>query len=58
VIEDAAFGIQAAKAAGMKAFGFIGAPDAHDDIEQRLTAAGADLIFDRMAQLPDLLKSI
>jgi D-ribulokinase len=56
VIEDSVAGVAAARAAGMTVFGFVGAshfrrPDEGAD----LTAAGAELIFDDMARLPDLV---
>jgi HAD superfamily hydrolase (TIGR01509 family) len=56
VIEDSVAGVIAARAAGMTVFGFVGAshfspPDEGAD----LTAAGAELIFDEMARLPDLV---
>ena len=56
VIEDSVAGVIAARAAGMTVFGFVGAshfspPDEGAD----LTAAGAELLFDDMAQLPDLV---
>jgi D-ribulokinase len=56
VIEDSVAGVVAARAAGMTVFGFVGAshfspPDEGAD----LTAAGAELLFDDMARLPDLV---
>ena len=52
VIEDSAFGIKAAKAAGMTAFGF-----ARETDESKLIDAGADLIFKDMKHLPELIRS-
>jgi D-ribulokinase len=56
VIEDSVAGVTAGGAAGMIVFGFVGAshflpPDEGAD----LTAAGAELLFDDMAQLPYLV---
>jgi HAD superfamily hydrolase (TIGR01509 family) len=55
VIEDSAPGILAAKAAGMTAFGFIGASHCRPGHDQRLAAAGADLVFKDMQELPALI---
>jgi beta-phosphoglucomutase-like phosphatase (HAD superfamily) len=62
VIEDTIAGIQAAKAAGMHAFGFVGGThcdSAHSDSKQgeRLTAAGAEHLFADMRELPELIKT-
>jgi HAD superfamily hydrolase (TIGR01509 family) len=55
VIEDGAAGVAAARAAGMRVFGFVGASHfSRPDEGADLTAAGAELIFDDMARLPDL----
>jgi D-ribulokinase len=56
VIEDSVAGVAAGRAAGMIVFGFIGAshflpPEEGAD----LTAAGAELLFDDMVRLPDLV---
>ena len=56
VIEDSVAGGAAARAAGMTAFGFVGASHfSQPDKGADLTAAGAELIFDDMARLPDLV---
>ena len=55
VIEDSAPGTAAAKAAGMTAFGFVGASHCRPGHDQRLAAAGADLIFADMRELPRLI---
>jgi HAD superfamily hydrolase (TIGR01509 family) len=56
VIEDSVAGIAAARAAGMRAFGFVGASHFSQGREGAdLTAAGAELVFDDMARLPDLI---
>lgn len=56
VVEDSPAGIEAAKRAGMRVLGFVGASHAtsvsHRDLLRRLEP---DLIFDRMATLPEQL---
>ena len=56
VIEDSVAGVVAARAAGMTVFGFVGASH-FSPLDERalLTAAGAELLFDTMAHLPDLV---
>jgi HAD superfamily hydrolase (TIGR01509 family) len=55
VIEDSLPGVTAAKAAGMTAYGFIGASHCPPDHNARLSAAGADLVFAEMRELPRLI---
>jgi D-ribulokinase len=56
VIEDSAAGVTAARAAGMKAFGFVGASHCSGPAAgAELTAAGAALIFADMKRLPELV---
>ena len=56
VIEDSVAGITAARAAGMTAFGFVGGSHFSDPRQAtQLTAAGAELIFADMAELPDIV---
>jgi HAD superfamily hydrolase (TIGR01509 family) len=55
VIEDSAPGIAAAKAAAMTAFGFTGASHCRPGHGARLTAAGADIVFAEMRELPGLI---
>ncbi len=56
VIEDSVAGVAAARAAGMAVFGFVGASHFSPlDEGADLTAAGAELLFDDMARLPDLV---
>jgi D-ribulokinase len=56
VIEDSVAGVAAARAAGMRVFGFVGASHfSRLDEGVDLTAAGAELIFDDMARLPALV---
>ena len=56
VVEDSAAGVEAARRAGMQAFGFVGG--SHHlgrDYGKRLKAAGASLVFDAMRELPKLV---
>ncbi|NRA88408.1 MAG: HAD family phosphatase [Rhizobiales bacterium] len=55
VIEDSVFGIRAAVAANMPVIGFYGASHCYDGYEQKLTTAGASLIFDDLLALPKLI---
>ena len=56
VIEDSVAGVAAARSAGMTVFGFVGASHfSPPDEGAHLTAAGAELVFDDMARLPDLV---
>ena len=55
VIEDSVPGVTAAKAAGMTAYGFIGASHCRADHKARLSVAGADLVFAEMRELPSLI---
>jgi HAD superfamily hydrolase (TIGR01509 family) len=64
VIEDSVPGILAGRAAGMTVFGFIGgshiggySDDPARDHRAKLMAAGADLVFDRMERLPELIQA-
>lgn len=52
VIEDSALGIRAARAAGMKAIGFVGASHATMQLGRQLKAAGADVVIESMSELP------
>jgi D-ribulokinase len=56
VIEDSVAGVAAARAAGMRVFGFVGGSHfSRLDEGADLTAAGAELIFDDMARLPSIV---
>ena len=58
VIEDSVAGVAAARAAGMTVFGFVGGSHFSGPAEAaELTAAGADLIFDDMARLPEIVST-
>ena len=56
VIEDSVPGIQAAQAAGMSVFGFVGGGHANHALVERLRATGAPL-FDDMEALPSLIET-
>jgi HAD superfamily hydrolase (TIGR01509 family) len=57
VIEDSVPGVQAAKAAGMPVFGFIGGSHISGPAQgERLGAAGAALIFADMTELPEIIR--
>lgn len=55
VIEDSPLGIAAARAAGMRSIGFMGASHVLPDLQGRLADAGADLIIAAMLDLPDAI---
>ena len=55
VVEDSEAGIRAARAAGMRALGFVGGSHCGPDHAQLLRAAGAHAVFGQMANLPGLL---
>ena len=56
VIEDSVAGVAAARAADMTVFGFVGASHFSEPAQgAELTAAGAALIFDDMARLPEIV---
>ena len=56
VIEDSVAGVQAALAAGMRVIGFTGGGHCGPDHAERLRQAGAPLVIDRMADLPDAVR--
>ena len=55
VVEDSQAGIRAARAAGMRALGFIGGGHCGPDHARLLHAAGAHVVFRQMTELSDLL---
>ncbi len=59
VIEDSVNGVLAARAAGMRCWGFLGGGHAHDGLSARLTGAGAERIVadwpEAACLLPDVL---
>jgi HAD superfamily hydrolase (TIGR01509 family) len=58
VIEDSVAGVSGAMAAGMTVFGFCGGSHCRPDHSETLRAAGADLTFSDMRQLPALIEQI
>lgn len=52
VIEDSTLGIRAARAAGMRAIGFVGASHAAAQLGRQLKDAAADCVIDKMSELP------
>lgn len=52
VIEDSTHGVHGAKAAGMRVIGFIGGSHSWPGHADQLTAAGAETVIRRMADLP------
>ena len=54
-VEDAAAGVEAGVAAGMRTLGFTGGGHDYPELADRLRAAGADVVFDDMRALPGLL---
>ncbi|MGY4283436.1 HAD superfamily hydrolase (TIGR01509 family) [Bradyrhizobium sp. LM2.7] len=58
VIEDSLAGISGALAAGMTVFGFHGGSHCGDGCAETLRQAGADLTFDDMRQLPELVRRV
>jgi HAD superfamily hydrolase (TIGR01509 family) len=56
VVEDSVPGVTAARAAGMRVFGFAGGGHwRHDPAAADLLAAGAALVFDDFRRLPELI---
>lgn len=58
VIEDGVAGIEAAHAAGMAVWGFVGGSHCDAQHAEKLRAAGAATIFDDMRRLPSMLAAI
>jgi len=56
VIEDGVAGVQAGRAAGMRVFGFTGGSHCDHKHADRLKAAGAELVFSDMRELPTLFE--
>jgi HAD superfamily hydrolase (TIGR01509 family) len=56
VIEDGVPGVLAGRAAGMRVLGFVGGEHCDEAHEGRLMAAGAELVFSDMRELPTLVE--
>ncbi|KND60394.1 Hydrolase [Candidatus Burkholderia verschuerenii] len=56
VVEDSVTGVTAARAAGMQVLGFIGGGHATDGQIHTLMRAGAEVVFDDMSRLPQLVE--
>lgn len=57
VVEDSEAGVTGARAAGMRVLGFTGGSHTRPGDEDGLKRAGADIVFDDMAQLPGLVNA-
>jgi HAD superfamily hydrolase (TIGR01509 family) len=58
VIEDSAAGIEAARRAGMRVFGFVGGGHARSPAYRaKLGTLAPDLVFDEISRLPELIAS-
>jgi beta-phosphoglucomutase-like phosphatase (HAD superfamily) len=57
VIEDSTAGVRAGRRAGMRVFGFAGGTHCGAGYRERLMEAGAELVFERMTELPSLVES-
>jgi len=55
VIEDSAVGVRAARAAGMKVFGFVGGGHVYPELTGILEEEGVELVFSNMRELPTLI---
>ncbi len=58
VVEDSPTGVQAAKAAGLRVVGFLGAAHIHPGHDTRLQESGADFLVQEAAQLANLFRQL
>jgi len=59
VIEDSAAGIEAARRAGMRVFGFVGGGHAvHAAYRAKLAALAPDAVFEDMRKLPQVIRAV
>ncbi len=58
VVEDSVAGVRAAKAAGMRALGFVGGSHCMAEHAAALRQAGAEIVLDRFDQLPTAVQSL
>lgn len=58
VIEDSINGVRAARAGGMRVFGYTGGGHADSELSERLRAAGADACFDDHGTIAEHLSTV
>jgi beta-phosphoglucomutase-like phosphatase (HAD superfamily) len=58
VLEDSVNGVVAAKAAGMRVWGFLGGGHVHDRLGERLAAAGAERLVKDWPEAARLLAEL
>ncbi len=58
VVEDSIHGVTGARAAGMRVLGFTGASHILDGHTELLWQAGVEAVFDDLAKLPEMLRSL
>ncbi len=57
-VDDSVTGVRAASGAGMRVLGFTGVAHDKGSMHQKLIAAGAELVFDDMRELPALITAL
>ena len=57
MIEDSTASVRAGRRAGMRVFGFAGGTHCGTGYRERLLEAGAELVFERMTELPALVQA-
>lgn len=57
-VDDSVTGVRAASGAGMRVLGFTGVAHDKGSMHQKLIAAGAELVFDDMRELPALIAAL
>lgn len=58
VIEDSVYGVEAARAAGMRVIGFTGGGHCGPEHADALLARGADAVIGAMAELPEAVRAL
>jgi HAD superfamily hydrolase (TIGR01509 family) len=58
VVEDSTAGIAGAKAAGMRAIGFVGGAHCAGEHSHKLSAAGAEVTFDHFTHFMDIVQQL
>ncbi len=56
VVEDSTVAVRAGRSGGMQVFGFAGGAHCGPGYRDRLLDAGAELVFDKMTDLPSLVE--